>query len=197
MRKGLYSVAAVVALAWAATGAAHASTVIDVTNSGSAFLPVNAPNNVSGTGTGIVSAYIQGKTALSFTNGDWFDFKLGNGSGTSSVTVDNLGNIYQGETFTLTDTTTSAVLLNNISANNTPNPGVILSFGDIYQFVFDAGAPTGLGQTSGQIEITASSALGTPLPGTLALFAGGLGLLAFSGMRKRRKNPGGLRLTLA
>ena len=42
-----------------------------------------------------------------------------------------------------------------------------------------------------------STALGTPLPGTLALFAGGLGLLGFVGSRKRRRVARGMRLTAA
>jgi len=62
-----------------------------------------------------------------------------------------------------------------------------------------AGANSGILSYSGNISTTgASNVGGTPLPGTLALFAGGLGLLGFTGWRKRNKERGGVgRLSLA
>jgi hypothetical protein len=97
--------------------------------------------------------------------------------------------------------------LNNFTISVVSEPGGAVAAGGLFTFSaptepafvdlgpFDLTAPgsyaiTVTGTTNGLVSYGGSiSTLGeTPLPGTLALFAGGLGLLGFAGRRKRGNN---------
>jgi len=65
-------------------------------------------------------------------------------------------------------------------------PGTIPLTGGTY-FLEVSGTAIGTVSYSGTLDVYPAA---TPLPGALALFAGGLGLLGFTGLRKRRKERG-------
>jgi len=67
-----------------------------------------------------------------------------------------------------------------------PTGTIPLFFGPYYIEV--SGTAVGTTSYGGTLSVELPSSTFTPLPGALALFAGGLGLLGFTGLRKRRKN---------
>ena len=104
------------------------------------------------------------------------------------MTVDVLGNMDNQPSFpdeffqivtSLNCSDSSCVVVGPTAVNNIPDLISLLT-GTDYYLELTSGAPTdGAGTSSVNIQVT-------PLPGTIALFAGGLGLLGF-GMRRKNK----------
>lgn len=137
----------------------------------------------TGSGTSELLGGVAGTTQLSYTT-DYDEFTVAGPPPSSSgtVTVDVLFNhSYPGETWQLLQGTApgTGTVVGSGGATNTP-VGVSLVAGDTYFLEFNStGAPSPSGANSWAVEVT-------PLPGALLLFAGGLGLLGITGMRKTK-----------
>jgi hypothetical protein len=176
MKTWLYSLAASSILALPLAYPAMAATLTqgtangDVTYSGA----ISSPTDLQGT--------VQGSRALSYsTDFDTFTVNppaIGQGG---TVTVDILSSrIYPGETWQLVNVTAGDTVVGTGSPSNAGVP-VTLVAGDSYSLEFmSTGMPPPPGAQNGwSVELT-------PLPGALLLFAGGLGLLGITGMRKTK-----------
>jgi hypothetical protein len=157
---------------------ANASTVIDIVTQDGGW--INA-----GSGTPSISGACVACGALTPAN-DWVEFFLVPANSSGITSVNGLG--YSGETWEITTSNISDVVYG-------PNPdsgttfGVFLTAGQDY-FLRFTGTPSPGSSTVSSFEITL-----TPLPGTLALFVGGLGLLGFAGFRSKRRITQRLGLT--
>jgi len=194
MRRLLCSAAATAAclVASAVLSAGNAATVTSLGTSGD----VSA---ITQTSLQTQSGLVTGSSQLSYTT-DWMKFVIGPppSAPSTSVTVNFLATlIYPGESWQVTTSVGGAPLFSG-TANDTPVSSPLSILTNYYLEFASASAPgIGGGLSTFSIQVPGSNVNPTPLPGTLALFAGGLGLLGFTGWRKRNKVQKGMRLNLA
>jgi hypothetical protein len=171
MKRYLCSAAGAVALlAAVAMPSVGNASVISVVGYGGSTAPV-------GSGTQEVGAAFIGTSALTYAD-DYLTFTIAPSNEGGSVQVDDLVLGFAGEVWKLTG---GPVSYGPLAANNVP-VSVLLDTGYTYTLAFSSGVPT-----PGPLGISSYSLSLAPLPGALALFAGGLGLLGFAGLRKGRK----------
>jgi len=162
----------------AAPETASATTITLVNSNGTGLTAIQA--TAQSIGGGVV-----GSTALS-TVSDWVEFYL-TPADTTTVTVDDLANThYPNEEWQIVGPGLNTGL---IAANNVPTAVVIPDAGvaNDYYLELTSGTPTTFGISSFSLTVPLSSGTQTPLPGALVLFAGGLGLLGATGLRKSKK----------
>jgi hypothetical protein len=144
-------------------------------------------------GNQFVEGVVSGTSALTYGS-DWLEFTV-NPSTIGVVTVDVLANFftdapsYPNETYQLlVGGVNGASVIGQTTVTNTPVQ-VSLTGGLYYFLELASGAPSSPGSSTGSIQVTGGTEEGNfaPLPGALALFAGGLGLLGFAGLRRSRK----------
>jgi hypothetical protein len=176
MKMWLYSLGASAMLLspLAYSSVAGATTLSQVTTTGSVTFnsAISNPSELQGG--------VSGTTQLSYAT-NYEEFLVGGTNSSGAVNVDILStNPYPGETWQLVQGTAGGTVV----ATGTPSNaevGVTLVAGDDYFLEFNStGAPNSPGAQNGwSVEVT-------PLPGALLLFAGGLGLLGMTGMRKAK-----------
>jgi hypothetical protein len=146
----------------------------------------------------VITGSVSSITALSYAS-DWVEFVV-NPSSLSAVTVDVLANFANGPSYPnefyqlLSGSVSGATVVGPTAVTNTPN-FIGLSTGVLYFLELASGGPSTIdnlqtvGTSSLSIQVpTGDNEIGpAPLPGALALFAGGLGLLGFAGLRRSRK----------
>jgi hypothetical protein len=138
-------------------------------------------------GTNLISGSVNGDTALAFTS-DWVEFTV---TPTTSTTL-NANTLappadYPGETWQVTSGSTTGSVVLASSANNIP-ASAVLTAGTDYFLELNSTKPTSGAGSSFSVSVPSVAA--TPLPDTLALFAGGLGLLLGISTWRKRKNAG-------
>jgi len=150
---------------------------------------------VGESGTGLTSqqetpvkagGVVQTGGALTYAT-DWMEFFITDALG-GTATVDELADGFSGEEYEISTSAGGAPITGGgpLLATNTPT-FITLSTGVDYFLGLSAAAPSsGFGSSDFSVQVAAG--VNTPLPGTLALFAGGLGLLGFAGLRKSRKS---------
>jgi len=165
----------------AAPGVASAATITLVTSNGT---------NMSALQVGLqgIGGFVDGTTALSFSS-DWVEFYVTPAGTNTTVTVDDLaGALYPGEQWEITG---PGLSIGAESANDTPTP-IAIPFSGIandYYLRLASSAPTVTdgGSSNFSLTVPLGSGTQTPLPGALALFAGGLGLLGATALRRSKK----------
>ena len=164
---------AAVAALCAAPQVASASTITLVSFGGTGLSA--AQEGPYGIGGQVISA-----SALAFAS-DFVEFYL-TPAGATTVTVQDLANTnFPNEQWQIIGPGLNTGLhdANNIPTNITiPDGGI----GNVYSLELNSGAPLVFGISTFSLTTEA------PLPGALALFAGGLAMLGASGLRKRKKD---------
>jgi hypothetical protein len=147
-----------------------------------------SPNIVSSTD---ILETVAGGTALAYAI-DWIEFMV-SPSTVGTVDVDVISSLpYPNETYqVVAGGVNGAVVLGPLPALNIPEP-VGLMGGIIYYLEVASAQPNPVGGSQGSIQVSGTEEGTMPLPGALALFAGGLGLLGFAGLRRSRKTGRGL-----
>jgi len=152
---------------------ASASTITYVSSGGTGLTA--AQEGLYGVGGQVISA-----APLSFAS-DFVDFYL-TPAGATTVTVQDLANTnFPNEQWQIIGPglNTGVEDANNVPTNITiPDGGI----GNVYSLELNSGAPLVFGISTFSLTTEA------PLPGALALFAGGLAMLGAGGLRKRKKD---------
>jgi hypothetical protein len=135
-----------------------------------------------GTSASLLSGNISGKTALGFST-DWEEFSIATGAPVTTAVAVSVNSLapYPGETWQIVSpNSSSSPPIASGAASNTPELVTLLT-DTTYFLEFMSGAPAAgvTAQSNWAIQVT-------PLPGALLLFAGGLGLLGITGMRKTK-----------
>jgi hypothetical protein len=168
---------AVLISALAYSAVAGAVTLTQVATSGSV-----TSAETTGTSASLLSGNIQGKTALGFST-DWEEFSVATGAPVVTavnVTVNGLA-MYPSEVWQIVSPNSSSTPPIATGTSTSGTQFVSLLTDTTYFLEFQSGAP-GAGvtaQSNWAVQVT-------PLPGALLLFAGGLGLLGITGMRKTK-----------
>lgn len=184
MRRLLWAAGAAAAIAVVTASSASAATLVETSVGG------DVTCSVCGVGTQIIGS-VEGTNALSYA-ADFLDFNVGSPPPAVNGTVDVdvlFDDPWLGETWQLVGP--GSTIIASGAPSNTPTP-VVLIAGDAYSLQFASlGGPTNsYGENSFNIEVPGGDAGAAPIPGTLALFGGGLGLLGLTGLRKRKsKEP--------
>lgn len=167
------------ALLWVSITPSSANPIISFVAEGSAVMngSQETPTLIGGTAAS--------SGALTYGT-DWVEFVISGAAG-ATATVDELANGFVGETFEIATSAGGAPLGGlPLPADNDP-VFFTLSTGVDYFLGLSAPKPlSGFGRSDYSVSVTGG--VDTPIPGTLALFAGGLGLLAFAGLRRGRKS---------
>jgi len=132
----------------------------------------------------LITGNVSGTSALAFTS-DWVEFTVAPTTSTT-LNANTLSTaLYPGETWRVTSGTAGgSVVLGPNFANNIP-ASAVLTAGTDYFLELNSTTPISGAQSSFSVAVAA-----TPLPDTLALFAGGLGLLLGISAWRKRKNAG-------
>jgi hypothetical protein len=175
----------------------NAATITEVTDAG-AF----AGNTVTGSGTNELGAEATGYVALAYST-DWIEFTVAPTSlGSVDIVVNDApfgaGPSYPSEMWELVSGTVGGTVIQG--PTSAPSTDVLVTLGASTNYFLElvSGSPpfscNGACQGQSPISIAVENAVGpaVPLPGALGLFAGGLGLLGFAGLRKSRKTGRGL-----
>jgi hypothetical protein len=186
MRILLRSAAAAVCLmaSGAVISVAHASTITFVKANGSGLVATQVTSD-------LITGSVAGTTALAYGT-DYVEFSV---APTTSTTVEVFNFSiaeYPNEHFELTCGTLSGAgtggcgtpISSTLVADNSSDTDVLtLTGGEDYFLQLSSAKPS----SSGGFSAFTLSVVATPLPGALALFSGGLGLVALTGQRKRAK----------
>jgi hypothetical protein len=173
------------------------AATIDVIDDSGAFIGNNVTNNNSSQ----VSDLASGSGALVFTI-DWIEFTVvPDSAGSVQVTVlaapftNNSVASYQSEYWQLVQVTDNGSLVQSPLAVTLSGSSAIVSLlegVDYFLELQSPGPPLGdTGNSPVSIAVQNSNQPATPLPGAIGLFAGGLGLLGFTSLRRTRKTARG------
>ena len=167
------------ALLWASAMPSSAATITWVAQSGTGLSSFQETSVKAG-------GSVNTSGALTYAS-DWMEFYIGGTTGGTAL-VDELGNGFLDEMYEISTSAGGSPITGGgpYLATNTPT-FITLSTGVDY-FLGLSAAPPLSGFGSSDFSVYVADVAKSPLPGTLVLFAGGLGLLAFAGLRKSGKS---------
>jgi hypothetical protein len=142
-----------------------------ISSSASTVIPYSGSFDVTGTGT------------VDFSNGTGFTL-----TGPETVSITGSETKISPITVTLSEVSPSPGTVDSVTSSSWTITESLAA--GVYSLLVAGTANAGQSSYSGQIVIGAVSPV--PIPGALALFASGLGLLGFWGLSKRRKVGSGL-----